>query len=138
MIFSVGFPAPCPARTSMRVTSGLRCGDSASSHSTCCSVAVSLWLCSGTTLSSWSPAGVKGRAVGMRSGQSSCLLWLEPKMLGVQKAGATDPQSGRRPTALDPLMGSLAKLPYDLPTAMSYRLCCQFSQSKCQLTRHAS
>ncbi len=49
-------PAPWPARTSTRVSSGLRCGASGPPASTCCSVAVSLWLCRGTTLSSWSPA----------------------------------------------------------------------------------
>ena len=37
--------------TSMRVTSGFVCGEPGR-HSTCCSVAVSLWLCSGTTRSS--------------------------------------------------------------------------------------
>ena len=101
MILLVGFPAPCPARTSTRVSSGLRCGASGEparvggrrgvsgvtslrasqlpgqsklgsapfvsiAHSpphppasTCCSVATSLRLCSGTTRSSWSPVVIR-------------------------------------------------------------------------------
>jgi hypothetical protein len=55
MTLEVGLPAPCPALTSTRVSSGLRCGDSGEPASTCCSVAVSLCECSGTTRSSCEP-----------------------------------------------------------------------------------
>mmetsp|Transcript_9872 Transcript_9872/g.29839 ORF Transcript_9872/g.29839 Transcript_9872/m.29839 type:complete len:209 (-) Transcript_9872:2124-2750(-) len=58
---AVGFPAPWPARTSMRDSSGLRCAlppGRSTFASTCCSVAVSLCECSGTTRSSWSPVAI--------------------------------------------------------------------------------
>jgi hypothetical protein len=37
------------------LTSGLVCGLSGLPANVCCRVAVSLWLCNGDTLSSWSP-----------------------------------------------------------------------------------
>lgn len=49
---AVGLPAPCPARTSTRIKSGLRCVLLSGSPlaSWCCSSAISFKLCSGTTL----------------------------------------------------------------------------------------
>lgn len=121
MTLLVGFPAPWPALTSMRVSSGLRWGElgapglkgsreefplwqgplcepvhlptymapcdwchlrvsqqchpttctasgPGSPASTCCSVAVSLWECSGTTRSSWSPVVIR-KALGGGQGR---------------------------------------------------------------------